>query len=416
MVKAAALHLALVIALIISILLGSLIYLHGFYRSQGQKIERWHSLSRELEAGISLSLSNDFPYTEGDSLFVSELSPTDSLQISKQHWGFFDAVVVRCWRGTDTLAQSFLAGLRPQDSTVLYIVDEDRPLSVSGKTIIEGVAILPKSGIRPAFVDGEYYKGIEEMVDGEIKESSRSLPAHQQERIQQLQAWQQRAKEQQYPELPYDAVLRHSFFAPTQHYHIRQATTLTQDSLQGNIVIIADSALTISAHTKWKDALVIAPYIKLEDNFQGSGQFFALDSLHVGKNVQLQYPSTVAVLAADTAKSISSLYIGDNSELYGLALLYRGDVNDQKDMLSLGKNVHIRGNLISFGLLKYNGSLRVDGSVHAYRFITQRPSSLYENYLIDLDLQRSALHPYFIRPHFWTPTAKPQQAIVQWLP
>lgn len=420
MVKASALHLALVIALVVSILLGSLIYLHYFYRSQQQKLDRWETLRQEIESATTLTLSNDFPYTLTDSLFPSEIYPTDSLAIGKRHWGFFDAVTIRSWRDTDTLKRSFLAGIAALDSTVLYIVDEDRPLSISGKTIIQGTALFPKSGIRPAFVDGEYYDGIEEMVDGEIKESTRSLPAVQGDRIGEIRSLYDGAPEANhdalpYDALPYDAVLRKSFFAPTQYYHTLAPTTILQDSVQGNIVIIADSAVTVSSQTAWENAILIAPYIKLEDNFEGAGQFFALDSMRVGNDVHLRYPSVLALLIPDTLLGIGNLTIGENSRLEGLALVYREHVTDQKDLLELAKNSSIAGEAISFGMLKYTDPITIHGALYAYRFITQRPSSLYENYLINLQLEREKRHPYYIGPHIWTEYKKAKQAIVQWL-
>lgn len=415
MVKASALHLALVIALVVTILLGSLIYLHYFYRSQTQKLNRWDTLQQGVEAASILSLSNDFPYTASDSLFTSVISTEDSIKISKQYWGFFDCVTISSWRHIDTLRRAFLAGRQVSDSTVLYIVDEDRPLSISGKTILQGTAFFPKSGIRPAFVDGEYYDGIAEMVRGHIKESTRSLPAAETDRIEKIHALYNEAKEADYPILPYEATLRQSFFQPTQIYHVSLPMSIMQDSIIGNIVIIADSAITISSRTHWQDAILIAPYIKFEDKVLAAGQFFAFDSLRVGKDVEVRYPSVLALLRADTAKTSGQWSMGENSRLEGLALAYRASVADQKDVLELSKNTVIEGDVISYGMLKYTDPLTIHGTLHTYRFITQRPSSLYENYLINLRIEREKRHPHYVSPYFWSAEKKAKQAIVQWL-
>ncbi|WP_437921193.1 hypothetical protein [Sphingobacterium sp. LRF_L2] len=415
MVKASALHLSLVIALIVSILLGSLIYLHSFYRTEQQKIKRWDILQQEIQSGTILSLSNYFPYTDKDSLILSPVTLTDSMLIGKRHWGFFDLVTLHSWRNSDSLHRSFFAGVTLKDSTVLYIVDEDRPISISGKTLLEGTAFLPKSGIRPAFVDGSYYEGIEEMVDGTIKESAMNLPAHEQDRIGEIKRFYKNASGSGYEPISYDAVLKQSFFQPTKYYHLKAPETLLQDSIKGNIVIIADSAITISSRTSWEDAIVIAPYIKLEDDFSGKGQFFALDSIRTGKGVKLHYPSVLALLTPDSSGGILQLSLGDNNTVEGLILLHRAKVGDQKDVLSVGKESKVHGDIVSFGLLKYTDPIQVSGAVYCYRFITQRPSSLYENYLINLTLERQKLHPYYVRPHFWLPDKSTKQAIVQWL-
>lgn len=415
MVKASALHLVLVITLVITVLLGSLIYLHFFYREQAQKIDRWGALEQDLKAGTSIALSSYFSHTQsGDSLLLSPITLRDSLRIGKKQWGFLDAVTVHSWRGDDSLSRSFLSGVQPTDSTVLYIVDEDRPLSISGKTVIQGTAFLPQSGIRPAFVDGEYYQGIEKMVDGQIKESSQALPDYEVERINAIKS----LYTEKFPEsadVPSNSSLRHSFFEATKYYHLPQAAPLLADSISGNLVILADSTLHISARTVWEDAIVIAPHIKLEDNFSGNGQFFALDSLTVGKNVVLGYPSILALLAADSLNGPLKLTIGENSRIQGMVLLHRADIPDQMDLLELQKNVTVEGELISFGLLKYTDPLTVKGGLYSHRLIIQRPSSLYENYLISLNLERNKLHPYYIAPFFWTTEDPAPQQIVKWL-
>lgn len=415
MVKASALHLVLVITLVITVVLGSLIYLHYFYREQEQKVDRWEALQQDLKAGTSLALSTYFPYTQsGDTLLLSPITLRDSLRIGKKKWGFLDAVTVHSWRGQDTLKRSFLSGVQPKDSTVLYIVDEDRPLSISGKTVIQGTAFLPQSGIRPAFVDGEYYEGIEEMVDGEIKESSQALPGYDAERINVIKS---RYKENllESTEVPSNRPLQHSFFEETLYYRLPNATLLLADSISGNLVILADSTIHISAQTVWEDAIVIAPHIKLEDDFSGKGQFFALDSLTVGKNVALHYPSVLGLLTADSLNGPLKMTIGENSHIQGMVLLHRADIPDQMDLLELQKNVTIEGELISFGLLKYTDPLAIKGALYAHRLITQRPSSLYENYLISLNLERNKLHLYYIAPFFWTTDKPTSQKIVKWL-
>lgn len=415
MVKASALHLVLIITLVITVLLGSLIYIHFFYRGQQQKIDRWDMLEQDLEAGTSLALSAYFPHTQNvDSLLLSPITLRDSLRIGKKQWGLLDVITVQSWRDKDSLRRSFLSGVELKDSTGLYIVDEDRPLSISGKTVVQGKAFLPQAGIRPAFVDGEYYQGIEEMVDGQIKESGRSLPGYELDRIKAIKSLHTQILTEG-SDVSSIRSLRHTFFETTQYYHLPGTAPLLPDSISGNLVILADSAIHISAQTAWEDAIVIAPSIKLDDNFSGNGQFFAFDSLTVGKNVTLHYPSVLALLTADSLDGALKLMIGESSRIQGTILLHRADVSDQMDILELQKNVSVEGALISFGMLKYTEPLTVKGGLYAHRLITQRPSSLYENYLISMNIEYGKLHPYYISPFFWVTDHPTPQKIVKWL-
>lgn len=414
MIKASALHLTLVIVLVITVFLGSLIYLHFFYRSEEQRMDRWDALEQDIQAGIAMALSADFPHSLGDSLLLSPLTWQDSLRIAKKSWGFFDAVSVYAWRGADSLKRGFLSGIQVRDSTALYIVDEDRPLSISGKAVIQGIAFIPQSGIRPAFVDGEYYQGIEKMVDGQIRESRQTFPDFETERIAIIKNLYDRVLSGT-TELPPNPDNQATFFGKTRYAPLKAGAPLLADSVSGNRIIIADSAVNIPAGTRWEDAILIAPYIKLEDGFAGSGQFIAFDSLAVGKDVTLRYPSVVALLTADSTNTPLTMRIGENSQIQGLVLLHRKDLLEGMDMLEIHENVSVEGELVSFGLLKYTAPLTVHGGVYAQRLVTQRPSSLYENYLININFENGRRHPHYIAPFFWKSDRPASQKIVKWL-
>jgi len=414
-VKASALYLVLVIALIVTITLGSLIYLHYFYRAQKQKFDRYAYLQHEMEVATTLSLSNYFYHTSSDSTFISPTTFDDSVRVNKRTWGLFDAISIITFRDKDSLKRSFLSGVQALDSIALYIVDEERPVAISGKTIVQGTAYLPKSGIRPAFVDGEYYDGIKEMVDGKILSSSASLPDIEKLHLQNVVSYQKQAKKETMELLPVDRVLRRSFFHPTLTFSLTESNILPQDTIIGNIVIVGDSSITIRATTVLEDAIIIAPTIRIESGFKGKGQFFASDSLIIEKNTTLSYPSIAGLIGMDSIQSISKVSIGENSQVTGLVFLYKEKLPDQLDVLELAKQVNIQGDVISYGLLKYTDLLHISGSVYCYRFISQRPSSLYENYLINLTIERKSLNPYFVRPHFWSLNKNKKQGIISWL-
>lgn len=414
MVKAAALYLALVISLVVSIILGSLIYLVYFYQDQQQRLQRWDILQQEVTAMSMLTRSNYFPYTTTDSLLLSPITGQDSIRTTKIKWGFFDAIAIQTGRQLDSLKQAFLTGVKSVDSTVLYMVDEDRPFSISGESTIQGVAFIPKSGIRPAFVDGKYYKGKPEMVDGKINDSGSSLPGCETDRIKTIWKTYQQVQTNDTPAYPWFPTVQQTFFAPTTVYRLSAKQSVLQDSIKGRVILIADSSVTVSVQAHWEDAILIAPHIRIEEGFSGQGQFFALDSLTTGKDCTFRYPSVLAVLLQEKAKHIGKLNIGENSRIAGMLLVYREKMESQKDILELGKNNEIDGDVICYGALKYNSPLHVRGSVYSHRLITQRPSSLYENYLIDINFERQKLHTYFLRPHFWS-NKETSKDIVKWL-
>lgn len=403
-----ALQLTVVLSLVISILLACLIYLFYFYRQQEARISNKIKLMELLDSGITLGLSNDLPY--GNTVLRDILLLEDSLHLSKQMWGLYDVTTVIAYNGNDSLSASFMVGMTNTDSTVLYLADEDRNLSVSGETRIRGQAYLPAAGIKPAFVDGSFYKGKEEIVEGVKKTSDRQLPPVYNDRLLHLLN-----QDNSLPEAFSQAAIQRSFYGPTSSIHVKTPLFLEDSTLKGNIILQSDTLLEIGSSSSLTDIICIAPVVRIKSGFKGRLQVLATDSLVVEDGCTLAYPSTLA-LYPKANETICRLSIGKNSTIQGSVLLYESTRSSTPHLLELGEEVQVSGDLIAFGMLKYHKPLRVQGSTYCYRFITQTPSSLYENYLIDATLDRGAQHPYFLKAMIWqNPPATSTYQIINWL-
>src|SRR5690606_35636940 len=115
----------------------------------------------------------------------------DSISLQQEKWGLFTLAAIKSFKNQDTLRKAFLIGREThQDKTVLYLADEDRPLSVSGSARITGETLLPKAGIRQAYVEGRPYSG-KELVYGTIKDSDRKLPSLNEEILSGIRSFLQ---------------------------------------------------------------------------------------------------------------------------------------------------------------------------------------------------------------------------------
>ncbi|MNT61866.1 hypothetical protein D3C72_1995390 [compost metagenome] len=76
--------------------------------------------------------------------------------------------------------------------------------------------------------------------------------------------------------------------------------------------------------------------------------------------------------------------------------MYEPKRSDIPAALSLGKDCRIEGDLIAYGLLDYSKGLQVFGRTACYRFLYKSPSSMYENFLVNLKLDHSKLSPHFL--------------------
>jgi len=388
--KSSALQLTVVISLIITLILGSLIYLYAFYRNQDIRITNKTNVLYLMEAGIHLGTSSYLPI--GDTTIQDFLTAGDQLWITKKHWGLFDVVTVVAKQYQDSLQKAFLIGPNETDSTVLYLMDEDRNLSVSGKTIIQGTAYLPKSGIKPAFVEGKYYEGVEKIVEGKIVESTNKLPEINTDRLQSIYSMLEKKST---IIKNWNGDRRVSFFSSSQFLYDSHPININLDTLSGNIMIISDSLISISNANYIENAICIAPVIRVSEGFVGKIQLFALDSISIGKNSKLQYPSSI-VLKAETNSDQKQIRIDNNVQIEGNIVLYEEKKSDIPHMIDFGENNKIYGDILCYGLLKYKKPLTVFGSVACYRFVTQTTQSLYENYLIDIVFDRYKRSKYYV--------------------
>lgn len=413
-----ALKLTVIISLAISILLGSLIYLYAFYKQQSDRIHAETTILQLMESATSFAQST---YLDNiDTVLRDFLQKDDSLRIQKSTWGLYDKIQIRAYNGRDSLYKAFLLGRESTDSTVLFVADEDRNLSISGKTEIVGTGFIPQAGIKPTFVDGDYYSGKEEMIQGKLKYSDRDLPGFDSERLKFY------TNDMEYSPLDFQQLPRHlsvSHHIPTAYYRSANEITLSSYELTGNIIISSDTVIHIAASSTLQGIICIAPTIKVDDGFHGQVQLFATDSIHIGERLSLQYPSAIVLnpeAKPSKNKQITAtdhrIHIGKESEIHGVVFLAEAKRSTIPHIMEFEKDCTVYGDVIAFGILKYHKPMKVMGSTYCYRFITQTPSSLYENYLIDLDLNRLKRSAHYLESYALNTQQKnrPANRILVW--
>src|SRR6185312_6859899 len=179
MLRASALYIVIIIALVIGILCSSLIAVAYFYRSEYQKKFRQDRLENNLSSGVNLLLTatgQTFSKEQSLSLFGKD---DDTVSLHKIQWGIYEIGTVKTFIGHDTLYKTFSMANTIDSGkwAALYLSDDDRPISISGKALINGDAYLPKAGIKEAYVDGHGYDGDKRLVLGKKYTSKKKLPS-----------------------------------------------------------------------------------------------------------------------------------------------------------------------------------------------------------------------------------------------
>jgi hypothetical protein len=416
MVKASALYIVIIIALVIAVLCSSLVVSAYYYREGYQHKFRYDQLENNLASGINIVLESSdtaFQISKSMSLFGHD---NDSVFLHQAVWGVYDIGTVRSFIGKDTLSRCFMIGHEIDSAkwAALYLSDNDRPLSVSGKTSIIGDAFLPKAGIQAAYVNGIAYTGSKNLLTGKKKASEKVLPLPDTARLIQLSKFFSLKGGHLSP----GDSAENSFFNQVRVFNLdKNAEAVSGVRLKGNIVLRSDTTLTLDSSAKLDGILVCAPAIVVKAGFRGNCQLFAKDSISTGKNCHFTYPSCLGIIrfgAPPTNQAPAQINLGPGSSVDGLMFTHEAQIKEPKALMTLGKADTIRGMIYAPGHLQLSDSTRVEGGAFTSGFLYKSPTTLFENYLINVSLNEQALSRYFLGGEA-APATTQKKKVLKWL-
>jgi hypothetical protein len=412
MLKASSLYIVLIVSLVIAIVSSSLITVAYYYRLEYQKNLRYNRLLTNLNSGIDILLSKDYKKFDADNIVDLDSSQAEKLLLRKERWGLFDLALVKSYVFLDTIKKAFFIGDQTdKDRSVIYLTDEDRPLSVSGNTQIVGDAYLPKAGVREAYMEGKSFTS-GKLVNGAIKTSTNKLPALDKEIIKKIQKTLSGILLGEVSPL-LDST-GNSFFNTAKVIRADSASTLIENKiLKGKITYISDTLVRIAKSSRLNDIIIYATAIVVEDGFEGNCQLFATDSIVIGKRCSFNYPSACGVIRPEKRKIQPRISIGSGTKFTGIIFAYEETKSELQTFIDIGKNTLIEGEVFT-GLLKFQSPLTIFGKVTCNRFLVETEESLYENYLVDVKLNRNRRSNYYLTSNLFT-NNKYGNSILKWL-
>ena len=420
MIRASALYMVIVIALVIAVLCSSLIVVAYFYRSEYQRKFRYDQLENNLKSGINVLLaSSDTAYSKPTTLSLFN-GNADSVTLQKMDWGIYNIGMVKAFTQNDTLFRAFSLtyAIDSLKWGALYLADQDRPLSLSGETSIIGNAFVPKAGVKKTYINNKAYQGDERLIIGKISNSQKKLPSLDETRITLLQKYLSEKDQNTSSDSSFEKIdtLQNSFLKPTRSIHLgKKIHTIKNIILRGNIVLYSDTTLTIDHSATLDNILVFARSIIVTSDFHGTCQLFATDSIHVQPGCVFNYPSCLGVLNSNSSKTSPyvRIVLGKNTRFNGAVFTYRQKEEEIMPVLALDSNVTISGQIYSQGMLQFKYNLQVNGSVFTKLFTYQNSFNLMENTLIDAKISSKALSPYYLSSVLF-PVSK-RKKVLQWL-
>lgn len=399
MIKAGALLYSLTIALLIGLFSSSLILFAFISRTTLQQNFDIEKLQLNSNSAMQLLLAapDKIPFDNSTEIDLFG-EGKDKVTLKRKHWGAFEIAVTKAFAGKLTTSRAAVIGatLHNDSKIALYLADEDKPLSLCGNTLIRGICFLPKAGVKRAYIEGQSFSG-DKLIDGEIKESNRELPLVNKAMIDNNLAYLAGQYNKNDSLVEFDKVqdssgITRSFTENTILVHSKEKIILANRHYGGNIIFASDEAVFVTSGCSLENVIIYAPFIEVDNDFEGTVQLFALDSMFIGERVLLSYPSVAGLI--NQGEAGSKMVINENSGINGVVFAYR-DKNDSKAqfLFSIAKDATITGQVYSNGPVDLKG--KIHGSIACEKFILSTPSSVYENHLLNATIDYSMLSPYF---------------------
>lgn len=404
--RAGALYYAIFISFFIALISGFMILQQWYqqyyilYVTQGERLER------NLQSAGLISIQNPklFPVNEEKTIDLFEDS-LDMVTVAKRWWGGYQLIESSAnWRVINK-SKKVLVGIEtlPKDVITLYLADDGKYLSIAGKTGIKGNCFIPKLGIRKAYIEGTGYAG-SKLIDGIVKNSEETLPEPDQDFISQNKLSEQQKINQtdsiiSFEELVKKGAVENSFYNKTLRLNTNAWLTLENTTLKGNIKIFSTTGITVKKTAYLQDIVLYAPKVEFEEEFQGTLQCFATDTLLIGPDCIFKFPTLLALNETTIEKPIVD--VGKGTVILGdIVVVAKSESNISLPECTLQEKALVNGSVYCAGKVNLKGSIR--GQLFCKGFILRTYSSIYENHLLNAELDGRSLSQYYAGAMFLT--------------
>lgn len=343
-------------------------------------------------SGITILKNNLQSVSEYSKMIDLYGNEEDSVVISKKNWGNYFVLTSSAFGLNDTVSKTVLIGrkLQQHNRYSLYLTDNNRPLSLCGRTKIVGTAFLPETGVKRAYIEGRSYQG-DRMIYGNTKTSKSRTPKMDQnweDSIDKLLAgnFPYDYEEVDYFDIQSDEI-NQSFTLPTQVIVLRDSIAINNLALKGNVILYSKAPIQINATAIMENILVIAPKIYVQKNAKIQAQLVANILVELDESSEMIFPSAIIVKGENKPKVILKPGATLNG---GVVLLNSG----RTGIVIVEKNAAVTGQIYSNSFSQIKG--KITGSLTTNKLLLKTASSIYENHMLDGEINSDELHPEYV--------------------
>jgi hypothetical protein len=139
-----------------------------------------------------------------------------------------------------------------------------------------------------------------------------------------------------------------------------------------------------------ENILIYAPAIRLADKVEATIQLFASDSIIVGEDCKLDFPSTINLISPN----ISRLSVSKGCVIRGNITQYQENTTESKSTVQIDAGAQIEGVVYSNGYVQCQG--KITGSLYADNLFLKNNSGYYENHLNDIEIDFTKLSRRYV--------------------
>jgi hypothetical protein len=356
-------------------------------------------LNDDMNSAMSLICAkpDSFQYNKASDIALFS-DNTSKITAQKELWGFFDIIYLTGQVKNYSKKQIYQTGvdLDRQEKIALYMADENKYLTICGKSELTGNCYLPKSGIRRGYIEGKTYSG-KNLVNGITKTSKTELPQTDKKILEKISNYLSDFKPDSLDSVLNVSVLLkkrkviNSFAGKTIYFISNDGILLSNKEIAGNIIIISSIGIKVQKNCRLNNIILAAPRIVFNDRFTGQLQAFATDTLIVGKNCIFFYPTALSIINDNVNNCYFQIF--EKSAIDGIIYITQDKKAQRLPLLIIDSEVSFNGQLYCNGIVKLKGA--INGSLYCKRFILETRSSIYENHLLDNRINRNKLSKHF---------------------
>jgi type II secretory pathway pseudopilin PulG len=381
--KGGALYIALIISIVIGVILSVFILIGYFNQKQVISRQAYTQLLWNIQSAFQIAQSGGFA-PEQNSIWIKNSFNDDSIKIKKLQWGSYNLVTVESKNRHQYVKQSGIFGMQSFKDTALMIAEVGRPINLAGKIKFAGACYLPKAGYKSTYIEGSSF-----IADGNlatfIKQSPQTIPEIKDQYAKNMENCFADLNSKTDSIVGNIDVINNSFSSKTAVYQAGQLN-LQSNILKGNVKLMVSGKVVIEKSAVLDGILIVAKKVFIKKDFVGSLHIIASDSIILEENCFLKYPSSLTVLrrSENTGQNLCGVFMKEKCKVQGSVMAISKEQTGSKVMVGLNKECEVYGLVYSSNYAGIQG--KVFGNVFSERLLLKTPSAVYENHLLNAEL------------------------------